>query len=454
MERVSEMYHVGIRTVKSVFRALKEEGYLQTEERRTAVVAYCQNDFGQGGGAVASVLRCRSSILAVHQTMAALMPPVFSLCARHCGEEDLKRWSQALARAKRRGMQERWKVCSAFLYFAMERSGNLLFRDLYSSLENYAKLPFFQNYRYYFEIIVQKGAFQSIEWVFEPMFVKEDREICRRFGVMYRTVALAANDFLEKTSRAFGEVREDEKEAYSWNLERGRDYYYTRIARDLMDKIRAGAYPEGCWLPSEAALAQQYGVCVSTARRAVATLRDLGYGQTVNAKGTRVIPQEGGALTRCMKNKRYARDALEYLSGLQLMTIAIRPAALLAFEEMSEKDRRELSTLARDDGGIPLDGLTSGVIDRLPLPPLRNILCEVNRMLRWGNYFSFSSKGPAREEMLRQMSMEALISLQIGDAEGFASQMSECYGRVFAFIREEVAGQGLWEAERMADMGK
>lgn len=42
MSRLCEFYHVGIRTVKDVLLRLKEEGYIQTEERKAAVVIYRQ----------------------------------------------------------------------------------------------------------------------------------------------------------------------------------------------------------------------------------------------------------------------------------------------------------------------------------------------------------------------------------------------------------------------------
>ena len=51
---------------------------------------------------------------------------------------------------------------------------------------------------------------------------------------------------------------------------------YQRIAADLRAAIRCGAYAPGDQLPSEAVLAERYGVAVSTAHRAVALLSDSG----------------------------------------------------------------------------------------------------------------------------------------------------------------------------------
>ncbi|MBT2449289.1 GntR family transcriptional regulator [Streptomyces sp. ISL-43] len=44
---------------------------------------------------------------------------------------------------------------------------------------------------------------------------------------------------------------------------------YERVANDLLGRIRRGALPAGCQLPSEARLAGKYGVARGTVRRAV-----------------------------------------------------------------------------------------------------------------------------------------------------------------------------------------
>jgi GntR family transcriptional regulator len=56
--------------------------------------------------------------------------------------------------------------------------------------------------------------------------------------------------------------------------------------------IEAGELPPGARLVNERDMAQEYGVSVATARRAVAELRDRGLGETVPVKGTSVARSE------------------------------------------------------------------------------------------------------------------------------------------------------------------
>lgn len=75
-------------------------------------------------------------------------------------------------------------------------------------------------------------------------------------------------------------------------------YVYAEVADHLAVRIEAGrrgdpsagALPPGARLPGERDLAEEYGVAVETARRAVRVLRERGLVVTLPAKGTFVKP--------------------------------------------------------------------------------------------------------------------------------------------------------------------
>ncbi|MFD4250391.1 GntR family transcriptional regulator [Amycolatopsis thermoflava] len=68
-------------------------------------------------------------------------------------------------------------------------------------------------------------------------------------------------------------------------------YVYVQVADHIAARIAAGELPAGARLPGERDLADEYGVSVATARRAVAELRDRDLVQTVPVKGTFVTRQ-------------------------------------------------------------------------------------------------------------------------------------------------------------------
>jgi len=69
-------------------------------------------------------------------------------------------------------------------------------------------------------------------------------------------------------------------------------YVYVAMADHIAARIKAGQISPGARLPGERALAEEYGVALGTARRAMEELRDRGYVVTLPAKGTYVKPVE------------------------------------------------------------------------------------------------------------------------------------------------------------------
>ena len=63
-----------------------------------------------------------------------------------------------------------------------------------------------------------------------------------------------------------------------------------QVARDLEAEIDSGALPPDTRLPSEAELAEQYGVARITVRSAIAVLRDAGKVVTVHGRGSFTAP--------------------------------------------------------------------------------------------------------------------------------------------------------------------
>lgn len=150
MTCLCDFYHVGIRTVKDVLRTLKEEGYIKTEERKAAVVIYRQQKTDE---AIRSVLTKKKVILEVYQTLTTLMPWIFAFSAQFCDKAKLKLILENIEQLRDKEKKMPGVSFLNPLYELLDRSNNLLFRDLFANLEIYARMPFFQRYSRYLELI-------------------------------------------------------------------------------------------------------------------------------------------------------------------------------------------------------------------------------------------------------------------------------------------------------------
>ncbi|MCW2945201.1 MAG: transcriptional regulator, GntR family [Actinoallomurus sp.] len=75
----------------------------------------------------------------------------------------------------------------------------------------------------------------------------------------------------------------DEKSAFDLS---GPAYVYMQLADHIAARIQRGELRPAARLPGERDLAEEYGVALGTARRAVQELRDRGLVVTLPAKGT------------------------------------------------------------------------------------------------------------------------------------------------------------------------
>ncbi|MGA5197833.1 GntR family transcriptional regulator [Streptomyces exfoliatus] len=69
---------------------------------------------------------------------------------------------------------------------------------------------------------------------------------------------------------------------------------YMQLAEVIAAKIETGEYAPDRMIPTPARLAEEYGIAVLTARRAMRELRERGLIITVPGKGSFVTPADGG----------------------------------------------------------------------------------------------------------------------------------------------------------------
>ena len=142
-------------------------------------------------------------------------------------------------------------------------------------------------------------------------------------------------------------------------------------------------------MPHEAELSEQYGVSVSTVRKAILMLNELGFAKTFNAKGTKAMLQNKEMAMKSIKNKKYKRDTLMYLSALQLMTITVKAAAESAFQNIDKDVINELDEKMSCHDSINLDCIQECINKYVSLRPLKTILEETGEIIYGGYYYAF-----------------------------------------------------------------
>lgn len=443
-KKLCERYRVGIRTVRDVLAALREEGYIKTEERRCAVVIYREDVSRENQRAICALLARRSSVMEMYQTLAVLAPPIFSFGARCCGERVLRQLQRGYQKAGADSPKENWRASSAALHRLLAHCGSPLLGELYSSMELYTQVPVFEGYQNpYLEAIRHDPAGFSTALAALEEGPPERVEQC--FAQMYQNVGLQVGQYLQALAADYPQVGEDPASAFRWDAEKGRVYTYTEIGRDLLDGIRAGIYPDGGFLPPAAVLAQRYGVSLSTLRQALEMLRQLGLVEVYNGRGTQVTlgRMQLSEESICQAGNR--RDALLYLQGMQFMVLVLPRVAHLAFPHVEREVAQRVTEAAKGGGKSPLAPLIAAVIEAVPLASLRQIVEQTNRLLQRGA-FLFYLQGRRAQRNIRaafHTCVEAADALQAGDEAVFVQKLTDSYRLILERARQRFIEAGL-----------
>lgn len=443
--RLCELYHVGIRTVRDVLKRLKQEGYIKTEERKPMLVIYRQDQREQESAAVTYIVKYQHSLRDVYATMTLIMPRILSFAVQVCSDYTLHQMEETVKEAAVKNTDIRWKTNLKFFYALLDQTHNMFFRDLFSSLELYARPIFFFQEKQVSSLFRESFQFQNILWVQEAMYSRQLTESMDRLTQLYTAIQKTVELQIQRLCDQYPQI-EQSKKPFLWHSDRGRDHLHVQITRDLVDKIGTGSLPVGTRLPSEARLAAQYKVSVATIRKALASLNELGYARTQNVKGTTVRMQDEKTAAKCMQVKVYRKDTLHYLSGLQLMILLIKPAARAAFPFIPPQALSKLQDDLQHEDRIPLDCLTALILQYVPLETLRTLLTELGRILCWGYYYSFYPKKQHGSTVLNRKSMEAVHYLQAGNQEAFSRQLCLCYAHILDVVRSNMIDLQLFEA--------
>ena len=198
-----------------------------------------------------------------------------------------------------------------------------------------------------------------------------------------------------------------------------------RIISDLNQKIGSGEYPRRTYLPHEKALAGQYGVSVSTVRKALAELEQRGFVKTLNGKGTVVIEPDSSRVSQVIFSSRRTEEAMRYLQVLIIHPAALSAAPLFTAKELDELDGK----FAMPDS-ICIVEIVEAILKHIELEPLRIVLAETFRLTEWGYYIAYYTDRRQALEDLNGRVAASVQYLRAGDAASFAEQNHERNGMI------------------------
>ena len=438
MRDLSTRYHVGLRTVRDVLNALKDDGYIITEERKRAVVCAREDECGEIEEGIRSLLARKEDVLESLETLELIMPPLFFDAVRYCSDPEIEQICRLVGGVDLEVREGDWKISrsSQALHKLLKKTGNPLSSECYASLERMCLVPVYPGFESPYESAAAAAPEGGLPKRFESLKSRDPEEIKQRFGSLYGIMAEYMSVYFDALEAAcpFDGERD---QAYSWNAKTGKDYAYVHVARDIVSRIAAGEYDDGDSLPSISGLSEAYGISLSSVQKTLALLNEMGVVQTVNGRGSQVRLSNVHFDLNALSNEIFMRDVDVFVNALRMLCI-ILPAVLDSVTDRMEViERCAEGYLAADSAewAIPRV-LMKSIIDAIPLRPLQVVVSELNELLVWGHFFVFFGPTGEGSRTLAAIGERASEYLHRNDAGEFADAIVDYYRTMLVAVQD------------------
>lgn len=406
ISKICSMFDMAPATVRVALSQLEKKSYIRVDARKAAKVTYRARPDEIRENIAVYLLRREEGIADILHTGRHLFGNLWEIGLCHWEEDTLKRLRSALANPAQ-GMAP---MPVEFYLLALTGLKNGLITNLYWDIIQYLLFPYLKNYEEE-EITPQDIGGDSVE---EVIAVLE-----RLFAQMDEGAAGRVFDFMDRYREEYPEVR---AVPFEWTVYRQRPQIrYTLVSR-IIREIMSGNYEEGCYLPSLPNLSERYGVAVSTVRRTLTMLEDLGMVRPYQGKGVKVCIEPG----RLDCSGKDIREGMHlYRESLELLTLTIGQVSRYMLEALPEEKRSMLADLF---AGIHREGKSYLCFERYlvfirtecPSALIRECYSQILELMAWGYPFA----------LLKRQDQNLHL-----EYDGFVSEAVTCLeeGNVLAF---------------------
>lgn len=326
---ICDTFHLGRATVRTALSALEKAGYVRTGARRTAQVCYKADSAQLEKNAAIYFASRKVGLQEFNSVGQLLLVPLW--------------------KAGTRGWDEtQWELCRRHFSSALP-GGTPPSVELYlmalKGLNNRLALNFYWEAMRYFAIPSLLDREKVKHPIDEETILKGLNSgnaaayLSGEMNDIYLQLEEELFAFIDRSGAKY-DLESTEQIPFQWNIYRQRPQLRYSLSSLLIREIVHGKYPIGSYLPPLPELMHQYGVSLTTVRRTLSLLEEMGVTKSFQGKGTQVRMERiriDIARSEIQEGLRLCRESL------QLLALTIRGVSLNTLEHASEEKRVELA---------------------------------------------------------------------------------------------------------------
>ena len=373
--QICAAFRLGLNTVLSALDKLEKNGYIETEERKTARVIYQGSEEVFRENAAKYFVPRKEGIIDFQYAGEFLFLPMWKIGTPVV---ELDVLNSAFGNGKNKG-----KVTISppvKLYFDILRVfDNELLINLYWQCLRYLKF-----------LYPQRNEKRPVYAVEGRLSQEQINDMKQDFDDYFTSMQDEVLDFIE-TAREEYHLENVKQIPFSWIICRRRPQVRYTLASEIIREILWEDYPVDSYLPSLPKMAERYGVSLSTVRRTLDVLNSLGVTRTYMGIGTKVCLEPVDI--KILEIPEIRENLKMHGEGMQILALTVSGVTLFTLEAAEEKKKGEFLQRIRQLHGktssiLCIDVLLSFISSECPSSIIRECYEKLRELAAWGYIFS------------------------------------------------------------------
>lgn len=444
IETLCNRFNISSLTVRTALKRLEAEGMLSMHNGRRSTVIFDQSREERDDFAIRFFNQRRHALPDLFQSAELVVLPMLAKGFSYMDACDLA----TLDSLARQTAPEQWM---RFYCYVLQKTGNTLLMNLFWEIVVFFGIPFPLEYQGRTLYDVPLGQKQLLA-LLESGKKGDKTAICRTHHAFQKSVS---EQIIDSILCRFPPAPQQEQVSFAWCVYRERPQLCSRVAIEVMHDVYQGAFYTMPYLPSYEKMAAKYEVSLSTMRRTIGLLNQLGATRSINGKGTRVLmlhdKDEDRAPDLTIPSIR--RNLAYFIQSFELMAESCEDVMRRILSALSKQETDELTDMLQEylrtgQYVICLLGVFAFLAAHSPLQGLGEIYGKLYGFNLWGYPLKDErQKRPGLYHALFELTQALVQALQENDFDRFAETMGAFVKREYAITMDILLEQGFSREE-------
>ncbi len=438
IETLCHEFSVSALSVKTALRRLRGEGYIAMQNGKSTTVRYHQTEEERDAFISRYFSERWNALPDLYASGELLYIPLMVEGMRRMDDQDLDYISQLVDRAAPGDLV-------LFYAFILQKTQNPLVMNLFWETSLFQGFLYVRSPRE-LESYDVKAIRQGLRTIIS----------CRKaqdWDALKQALIVSQREAFEKGYRYIQTrvqpVPEEAQVTFVWRIYRERPQRCYSLASTLLYQIYMGEFQHEKFLPSYEKMAEKYDVSLSTMRRTVKILNQIGAVRSINGKGTRIFSLGERSDPPDFENPIIRRNLSYFVQSYEIIIHSCQAVTKSLLTALTQEKLEELiekleELLAADRCTLSLWHYLIYVFRYSPLRGVREIYQKIFGLFLWGYPLRFSCvQSSELDQAVTRFTQAMIKALKAHDIQGCAEEVNSLLYRQFLAARDFFADQGI-----------